>query len=259
MDNKDYVRLIISDLHLGSVNSKESKLLQLLSEVKFDELVLAGDIIDFIRVPTFTGETAEILNKIYQLGKKVIYVIGNHDIGMSEFAGKTVAGIQFTNKYEFEYFSRKYKIVHGHQFDTGVTTWHYFMNFLSIVQDWAERAFGWNLASWYVNWKLRKRKLRRIWDILKWNEQADVFIMGHTHIPEVVIWVDENQSIKTYVNTGDWVEHSTYVIIKDGQVRLKKFTPEQSTLLESQPQQLESPLESSLSDLQEIPDKPEHH
>ena len=256
---KDYVRLIISDLHLGSANSKEDRLLELISEVEFDELILAGDIIDFIKVPTFTEKTAEIFNKMQKLGKKIIYVIGNHDIGMSKFAGKTVAGVVFANKYEFEYANRKSKIVHGHQFDTGVTTWHFFMNFLSILQDWAERTFGWNLATWYVKWKLRKRKLRRIWDILKWNEEADVFIMGHTHIPEVVIWVDENQKIKTYVNTGDWVDHSTYVIVKDAQVRLKKFIPSQPRLLENQPQQLGAPLESNLSDPQENPDKPEHH
>ena len=50
--------------------------------------------------------------------------------------------------------------------------------------------------------------------------------MGLTLIREVVIWVDENENINTYVNTGDWVEHSTYIIIKDGQLRLKTFEPE---------------------------------
>ena len=225
MNGKDYIRLVISDLHLGSFNSKEDKLLELISTIEFDELILAGDIIDFIRVPTFTETTAKILDKISELGKKVIYVIGNHDIGMSKFAGKTIAGIKFVHKYEFEYFNRRYKIVHGHQFETGVVTWVVFMKILSIIQDWAERAFGWNLATWYVNWKLRKRKLKRIWDILQWNEEADVFIMGHTHVPEVVIWLDENENLKTYVNTGDWVEHSTYVLIKDNQLRLKTFKP----------------------------------
>ena len=33
---------------------------------------------------------------------------------------------------------------------------------------------------------------------MKWNKGVDVFIMGHTPIPEVVIWVDENEKIKTY-------------------------------------------------------------
>ena len=45
--------------------------------------------------------------------------------------------------------------------------------------------------------------------------------MGHTHNPEVLIWVDKDENIKTYVNTGDWIEHHTYVIIKGGQVRLR--------------------------------------
>ena len=73
----------------------------------------------------------------------------------------------------------------------------------------------------------KKNELKRIWDITQWNDSADVFIMGHTHIPEVVIWVDEMEKIKTYANIGDWVEHSTYIIIKDRQLRLKTFEPEE--------------------------------
>ena len=98
------------------------------------------------------------------------------------------------------------------------------MNLVSIFHDLLERVFKWNLAAWWVKHKQKKRKLRRVWDIMQWNKDADVFIMGHTHIPEVVIWVNEEESIKTYVNTGDWVEHSTYVLIKDGQLRLKDYT-----------------------------------
>jgi UDP-2,3-diacylglucosamine pyrophosphatase LpxH len=77
------------------------------------------------------------------------------------------------------------------------------------------------LALLYVKWK--KRKLKRIWDISKWNDDVDVFIMGHTHKPEALIWVDHKGNIKTYVNTGDWIDHETYVLIKDGNVRLKNY------------------------------------
>ena len=42
-------RLIISDLHLGSFYAKEAQLIQFFEEnADFDELILAGDIIDFI-------------------------------------------------------------------------------------------------------------------------------------------------------------------------------------------------------------------
>ena len=53
--------------------------------------------------------------------------------------------------------------------------------------------------------KIKKRKLIRIWDIINLNNDVDVFIMGHSHTPEAVIWVDVDQNIKTYINSGDWV------------------------------------------------------
>ena len=223
---KDYVRLIISDIHMGSLYSKESKLYKLLNEIKFDEIILAGDIIDFIKVPTFTEHTADLFNKISELNKNnvnIIYVVGNHDIAFGKFIGKIVAGIKFVAEYGFEYAGRKYKIQHGDKYETGIIHWRFTMNLVSIFHDLLERVFKWNLAAWWVKHKTKKRKLRRVWDIMQWNKDADVFIMGHTHMPEVVIWVNQEDNLKTYVNTGDWVEHSTYVLIKDGQLRLKNF------------------------------------
>ena len=223
MKNKDYVRLIISDLHLGSLHSKEDLLCEMVNEIEFDELILAGDIIDFIKVPTFTKRTIKFIETLKRKGKPIIYIIGNHDINLTEFENETVGGVKFIDKYQFEYANRTYRVMHGHQFDTGVVTWRFFMKVVSIFQAFLERWLRWNMASWMVKHKLKKRKLRRIWDILKWNKEADVFIMGHTHIPEAVIWIDEDEKIKTYVNTGDWIEHQTYALIKDGQIRLKKY------------------------------------
>jgi len=255
---KDYIRLVISDLHIGSHNSKEEQILELLQTVEFDELILAGDIIDFIKVPTFTKMTAKIFSYLSKLDKKITYIIGNHDISFASFTGQRLLNIEFTNHCEFVYGEKKYRIVHGHEFDSGLVHWPVFMNFVSIIQDWLERTFAWKLASWWVDRRLKKRKLRRIWDILKWNKDADVFIMGHTHVPEVVIWVDENQKIKTYVNCGDWESHMTYVIIKDNELRLKKFKPSQPKPLGREEQQSESPSESNSKPRQGILDKPSH-
>jgi UDP-2,3-diacylglucosamine pyrophosphatase LpxH len=220
---KDCVRLIISDLHLGSFYSKEELLCEMIEDVEFDELILAGDIIDFIKIPTFTKRTVKFIELLQKKNKPIIYVIGNHDINLARFAGETISGVKFVDKYEFEYADRMYRVMHGHQFETGIVTWRFSMNIVSIFQDMLERWLKWDMASWLVNRKLKKRKLRRVWDILEWNKEADVFIMGHTHIPEAVIWIDEEENIKTYVNTGDWVEHQTYAIIKDGQIRLRKW------------------------------------
>ena len=224
MTTHDYTRLIISDVHLGSYYSKEDKLLSFLQTVEFDELVLAGDIIDFIKIPQFTETTIKIFDYIAKLDKKIVYVVGNHDIAFEKFVGKQFAHIEFMSKYEFEYGDRTYRIQHGDQYETGLVHYRFTMNVISIFHDMLERFFKKNLAALLVNMFVKKKKIKRIWNIIKWNDDVDVFIMGHTHIPEVVIWVDPNENIRTYANTGDWVEHSTYIILKDNKLRLKKYS-----------------------------------
>jgi len=220
---KDYIRLIISDTHLGSDYSKEEELLKLLQEVKYDELILAGDIVEFLRNPEFTETTGKIINYIQNFKGPVIYVVGNHDDAFEAFVGQIVSNIRFVRSYLFEYNSRVFKIQHGDQYDTGIVKSKYLIRFISVIQNIIERYFKVNLSRWWTVKQIKKRQLKRIWDIVKWNDDADVFIMGHTHNPEVLIWVDKNENIKTYVNCGDWVYNCTYVIIKDKQVRLRKW------------------------------------
>ena len=101
------------------------------------------------------------------------------------------------------------------------------MKIISVFQDFLERYFNIDVSTWFNNLKINKRKIKRLWDIIDLNNDVDVLIVGHTHIPEAVIWIDENEKIKTYVNTGDWVSHATYVEINDGVVRLRNFLKKQ--------------------------------
>tara|TARA_A100001515_G_scaffold132504_1_gene120982 strand:- start:1902 stop:2573 length:672 start_codon:yes stop_codon:yes gene_type:complete len=220
---KDYIRLVISDLHLGSAYSKEKELSKFLKSIEYDELILAGDILEFLKKPDFTLHTVDIFNEVLNSGKNIIYVVGNHDDAFDNFVGKTVAGIFFTRKYDFEYSGRKYRVQHGDQYDKGVVKWRYTIELISYVQNLIERVFKVDLTTLWAKQQIKKRKLKRIWDLVKWNDECDVFIMGHTHNPEVLIWVDKNENIKTYVNTGDWVSNCTYVVIKNGELRLRKY------------------------------------
>lgn len=220
---KDYVRLIISDTHLGSAHSKEKELSEFLDNIEYDEIILAGDIVEFLRKPIFTDATRKIFEHIARGGKKIVYIIGNHDDVFESFAGQSITGIEFVKSYSFEYAGRHFRVQHGDQYDTGIVKWRYAIEFISFFQNMIERVFGIDLTTWWANRQLKKRQLKRIWDLVKWNEDADVFIMGHTHNPEVLIWVDKNECIKTYINTGDWISNCTYVLVKDGQVRLRKY------------------------------------
>ena len=52
-------RIIISDTHIGSRFYKSDQLLGFLKSIEYDQIILAGDIIDFIRIPVFTERCME--------------------------------------------------------------------------------------------------------------------------------------------------------------------------------------------------------
>ena len=213
-------RVVISDIHIGSKNYKAEELITFLKKVEYDQLILAGDIIDLIKIPSFTKRFLEIIEAI-DFSKEIIYVVGNHEYSLKGLIGLSIYNLKFVDKYEFEDNGRLIRIEHGDRYEKGIIKKDFLMKIISICHDWLERRFNLDLATWFVEYKLKKRKLRRIWDILKWNDDVDVIIMGHSHHPEAIIWVDNKQTIKTYVNCGDWVSHQTWVSIKDGIVRLK--------------------------------------
>ena len=213
-------RIVISDVHIGSNSYNGKELAAFLSRAEYDQLILAGDIIDFIKIPTFTDSFIDIFEAI-DFSKDIIYVVGNHELSLKRLVGKSFKNIKFVKEYEFVDNGRRFRVEHGDQYEKGIVHYDFLMKVISIVHDWIERAFNIDLATWYVERKLKKRKLRRIWDILKWNDDVDVIIMGHSHHPEAIIWVDNKQQIKTYVNSGDWVSNQSWVLIEDGVVRLK--------------------------------------
>jgi len=215
-------RIIISDTHIGSKFYRAEELLEFLREESFDQLILAGDIIDFIKIPLFTERCAEILREVC-FQKDVIYIVGNHDESLDGLIGSRFANVSFCRKFEFIENGRTFRVEHGDRFDTGFIHTATIVKIISVIQDMLERWLGIDLTSWLTARLLKKHKLRNVTAVMKANDDVDVFIMGHTHIPEVLIWIHSDQSVKTYVNSGDWVTHKTYVSIIDDTLRLKEF------------------------------------
>jgi len=215
-------RLIVSDTHIGSRFCRKKELVNLLKEAKYDQLILNGDIIEFLKIPTFTPLIMEIFKNV-DFTKEIIYIIGNHDVSLQGFIGETFRNVKFVKEYCFEEGGRKFRIEHGDKYDKGVVHWKTVMKLISFFQDVLEKIFNINLSAWYTKLKFNKRKIKRLWDMMELNNDVDVLIVGHTHVPEVLIWIDEEEKIKTYVNTGDWVTHATYVEINDGVIRLRNF------------------------------------
>ena len=215
-------RVIISDTHIGSKFYRSNDLLKFLKSESYDELILAGDIIDFIKIPVFTERCMEIIDAI-DVDKKIIYVVGNHDESLVGLVGKKFFNVTFLKRYDFEDGDRKFRIEHGDEYDRGVLHNRIFVKILSVIQSILEFTFNFDLTTWWTEKQIKKHQLRSIIHILRHHPKIDVFIMGHTHIPEAIIWINEDQEIKTYINAGDWVTHQTYVTVTDGIARLKKF------------------------------------
>ena len=215
-------RIIISDTHIGSNFYKADVLLSFLQSETYDQIILAGDIIDFLKIPVFTERCMEILKTI-NCDREVIYIVGNHDESFINLVGKNIFGINFVKKYEFLEAGRKFRIEHGDEYDKGALHNRIFIKLLSVVQNILEIAFSFDFTSWWTEKQIKKHKLRNVINILRHNDDVDVFIMGHTHNPEALIWIDEDQNIKTYINSGDWVTHTTYVTVENGIARLQKF------------------------------------
>jgi len=215
-------RVIISDTHIGSKFYRAEELLSFLKSESYDQLILAGDIIDFIKIPVFTERCIEILSTV-RCNRDVIYVVGNHDESFINLIGKEFFGVQFVKRYEFTEGGRKFRIEHGDEYDKGVIHRRIFVKLLSVIQNMLEIAFDFDFTSWWTEKQIKKHELRSVIDILRHNSDVDVFVMGHTHNPEALVWIDEDQHIKTYINAGDWVTHQTYVTVTDGVARLRKF------------------------------------
>lgn len=218
-------RLVISDIHLGTQGSQEDKLLKFLSKLDCDELILAGDIVDFIRIPKFSELTPHIFKIIDNFEGKIVYVVGNHDISLMSLIDHKIFGIEFKEVYEFEDSGKKIRIEHGDRFEHGIIHYRNLMKIISVFQGIIENIFNIDLLTKWVNFKVRKRKFLNIWNMIEPDdkEELDVLIIGHTHTPEVLIWIDEKDKIRTYINVGDWVEHTTYVTIEDGITRLRTY------------------------------------
>ena len=216
-------RLIISDLHMGSLFSREEKIIKLLKTEKYDELILGGDIIDFIKIPKFTKKSAEIFSIFLNLNIPIKYIIGNHDIAFHEFDNIIINNCTFLKKYEFEDNEKKIRIEHGDDYDNSIVKWEYLMLLISLIGNIIERYLRIDtdkLLSYWENYRNKARDKVDSINILKKNTDVDIFVMGHTHRPDIVETTIEGKQM-VYANSGDWVQHSTYLIVENGKVDLK--------------------------------------
>lgn len=228
--------LFISDVHLGARSCRTDKFLKLLKIVEDNppkQIFIIGDFIDgwkFRRNRFRWGENeTKILRrllKFIQKGIKVVYVAGNHDWFLRDFLDKNM----FQNLSIVDEFvlttpaDKKYLITHGDQFDAFIK--HRFSNrwLMNLGDKCYETMIG--VSKKYMelfnsNFSISKFIKTRFKNAMMYissfeetlEEHAkrnDCFgvICGHIHCPKV-------SSDLKYINTGDFVENNSYVVMDD--------------------------------------------
>lgn len=239
-----YRTIWISDIHLGSKGCQSELLLNFLKNNDSEYLILVGDIIDLwalSRKSYWPASHNTIIQKILKKarhGTKVIYIPGNHDDPIREYANMTFGGIEIHTDYIHTLSTGKTIFcLHGDVYDiiTQYSKWlsmvgdigYTYLLWLNRVQNKIRRIFGkdhWSFSS-FIKHKV-KEAVNFIGNYEKTvaNEaeklQVDGILCGHIHHPEI-----KQIGNTIYYNTGDWVESCTALVEhENGNIELIKWT-----------------------------------
>lgn len=220
-----YKTIVISDVHLGTKNSKAKELSKFLKYYTCDKLILNGDIIDGWRLQN-SGKwekqhtnLLKLLIKIIDKQKtQVIYVRGNHDDFLDKILPYTFKRLSILREYYHHSHNKKYLVIHGDIFDHITTN----MRWLAKLGDlgyifllWVNKIYNNRRLkqgkSYYSISKVIKHKVKKAVSYISGFEDAitklalsrncEGVICGHIHQPAII----QGERV-LYLNSGDWVE-----------------------------------------------------
>lgn len=242
---KKHVRtVIISDVHLGTPDSKVNEVNHFLRHVRCAKLILNGDIIDGWQLrrrgqwtKAHTRFVRIILKKMEKRGTEVVYLRGNHDDVLASFLPLDFENLQIAEEHIHEGVAGRYLVLHGDVFDTVTKNFV----FLAHLGDWgygvllklnriynAWRAFR-DKEYWSLSRAIKARVKEAVNHVSNFEshiaqlarKRGCVGVMcGHIHTP-----ADKRIDGIHYLNSGDWVESLTAVVEHwDGRYELIDFT-----------------------------------
>ena len=236
--------VFLSDIHLGTPDSKADEVVNFLKHLKCEKLVLNGDIIDgwaLKRGGRWTSRHTRVIRKVMKMTERdhtdVVYLRGNHDEILERFLPLAFGRIRLTKEHiHTNPQGKRYLVVHGDGFDS-VSTNHKWLaslgavgyNFLLRVNRIYNHYRAWRGKEYFSLSKRVKAKVKsavsfvdRYEDLLQElarHRKCDGIICGHIHTPE-----DKQVGDVHYLNSGDWVESLTAIIEHhDGRMELIRY------------------------------------
>ncbi len=226
MENKKTHTIIISDLHLGSSVSQPEKVLKMLKSYSFRKLILLGDVFEDMNFRHLSKECWELLTYIGKISKdkKVRWVIGNHDIGLSNIFGSLIDA-RIYESYAWQYKQEKYLAIHGHQFDRFLIDNVFLSNVATNVYNFIQRIdseqkkLSHFLRRKSKGWLRLSEKVARGAMRFGAKRGAQYIFCGHTHRA-----LEKHNHAITYYNSGCWTDiPCTYITIDEDEINIRYF------------------------------------
>jgi UDP-2,3-diacylglucosamine pyrophosphatase LpxH len=225
-----YQVVIVSDLHLGTKDSKAEEFIEFLDKHPTDLLILNGDIIDgwaLNRGTKWKKQHTKVISKLLKLSNKtrIIWIRGNHDEFIQEFIGTHLGAIEIREDYVLELTDKKYYCFHGDVIDVFITKYKWLSKIGAVGYDfalWLNRVYN-TYRKWrklpYISISQKIKESVKVatnyvndFEVtalsMATKKGCDGVMCGHIHQPE-----DRIINGKHYVNSGDWVENMSAICI----------------------------------------------
>jgi UDP-2,3-diacylglucosamine pyrophosphatase LpxH len=227
-----YQAVIVSDLHLGTKDSKAEEFIQFLDEHPTDLLILNGDIIDgwaLNRGTKWKKQHTKVISKLLKLSNKtrIIWIRGNHDEFIQEFIGTHLGAIEIREDYKLDIDNtmESYYIFHGDVIDVFITKYKWLSKIGAVGYDfalWLNRVYN-TYRKWrklpYISISQKIKESVKVatnyvndFEVtalsMATKKGCDGVICGHIHQP-----ADRMINGKRYLNSGDWIENMSAICI----------------------------------------------
>jgi UDP-2,3-diacylglucosamine pyrophosphatase LpxH len=221
---------VISDLHLGNPSSTaRSRLVEFLEYARLTgtSVCINGDGFEMLQTSfsRLSADAVPVLNALRRLmreGNRVYYLVGNHDISLEHFLEDWLF-TQIAPFLNLRSGDSLIRIEHGHLYDPwfvrnpkGYEIGARVLGLVLLVHP--------DVYSLYAKSQVRAATRRKgdppdavAADMLL-ARGFDTVIFGHTHNA-----LDIQLENGHYVNSGNWLQGSSYVEIDQGKVELKKW------------------------------------
>ncbi|MFN4242106.1 MAG: UDP-2,3-diacylglucosamine diphosphatase [Tepidisphaerales bacterium] len=235
-----YRSVFLSDMHLGFAGIHAAEMSAFLKHLETQRLYLVGDVIDLMalrskwRWPAMHNQVVRRVLKLAKKGTLVVYIPGNHDDALRQYAGLDLGGVKLATRVVHRTADGKSLLVtHGDEYDLVVQhsrllcllgTWAYdHLVLLNRMINGVRRLLGLRRSSFSSVVKSRVKSACTFisnFESCLLMEAArrnlDGVICGHIHQPAVrEATLAEHPRPLLYANCGDWIERTTALVEHD--------------------------------------------